>query len=142
MRTGWSFVTLKNTIVADNSASGLYPDVVSWNNGSVTPISSYNLIGDPGNSGLENTTGYVTVGAGNNPGITALGDYGGETETHALLNTSPAIDKGSDDEALDWDLEYLQRIAQVHSLLRSPELQRRRWHGRYRGSRVFDGQNP
>jgi hypothetical protein len=35
------------------------------------------------------------------PGLAALGDYGGPTKTHRLLSTSRAIDAGTNAKALD-----------------------------------------
>lgn len=81
-------VSLHNSIVADNSFGGGDIDVA----GTFTTNSSYNLIKEdplwsfsaPGNQfGLD-------------PLLTPLGDYGGPTDTHALLPDSPAIDAGDD----------------------------------------------
>ena len=48
----------------------------------------YNLIGDGNATGAFNQTGVA------DPGLGALADNGGPTQTHALLTGSPAIDKG------------------------------------------------
>ncbi len=90
-------VTLKDTIVAGNTVSGAgsaASDIAGANASAVT--GSYNLIGTGGAGGVSNTSG----GTGNlldvaNPGLAPLGDYGGPTETMALLSDSPAIGAGS-----------------------------------------------
>src|SRR5215203_3746228 len=48
----------------------------------------YNLIGDGNATGAFNQTGVA------DPGLGALADNGGPTQTHALLTGRPAIDKG------------------------------------------------
>ena len=92
-------VTIHNSIVAENSGSG-------WHNingyEAVESGSSYNLIGNYGTGGISNgTDGNIVLGAGVSAGLAPLGDYGGPTWTHALVNDSPAIDHGSDVLALD-----------------------------------------
>ena len=85
-------VELYNTIVAGNyyGSSGSIPgDVV----GTLDPSSAYNLIGTGGSGGLTNTNGNQ-VGV-SNPGLAPLADYGGATQTFALLPGSPAIDAGA-----------------------------------------------
>jgi subtilisin family serine protease len=107
-RVGWSYLTLQNSIVAGNTASNGFPDIVSWNSGEVTANSSHNLIGDVGNSGLSTSTNIV-IGASGNPGLAPLSNYGGPTKTHALLDGSPAIDSGDDALSLALDLFFDQR---------------------------------
>ena len=53
----------------------------------------YNLIGDGNATGAFNQTGDQVIGDAP-PGLGALADNGGPTQTHALLTGSPAIDKG------------------------------------------------
>jgi len=60
----------------------------------VDSSSSYNLIGIGGSGGLVNGVNHNIVGAAH-PGLGPLQDNGGPTQTHALLPSSPAIDKGS-----------------------------------------------
>ncbi len=55
---------------------------------------SYNLIGTGGSGGLVNGVDGNLVGVAN-PGLGALGNYGGPTETIPLLPGSPAIDAGT-----------------------------------------------
>jgi hypothetical protein len=52
----------------------------------------YNLIGDGNATGAFNQTGDQT--GVDDPGLGALADNGGPTQTHALLTGSPAIDAG------------------------------------------------
>ena len=61
--------------------------------GTLDPSSAYNLIGTGGSGGLTNTNGNQ-VGA-SNPGLAPLANYGGATQTFALLPGSPAIDAGA-----------------------------------------------
>ncbi|MEX2317165.1 MAG: choice-of-anchor Q domain-containing protein [Pirellulales bacterium] len=90
-----STVTMHNTIVAGNTlTSGSYVDVY----GVFQSSSSHNLIGViDGSSGLASSTSfYGTESNPLNAGLTALGNYGGPTLTHALLEGSAAIDAGDD----------------------------------------------
>ncbi len=85
-------VTLGNTIVAENTAvGGGGPDALG------TIVSQgHNLIGETdGSSGwvgsdLTGTSAYPL-----NPLLAPLGNYGGPTQTMALLPGSPAIDAGN-----------------------------------------------
>ena len=74
--------SLKNTIVANNTATGGDPNCT----GTITSA-GYNL--DSGNSCLFTGTGDQT---NTNPNLGPLQDNGGPTLTHALLAGSPAID--------------------------------------------------
>src|SRR5207244_1169013 len=60
----------------------------------VNSTSSYNLIGTGGSGGLSNGVKGNQVGVAN-PGLGALANNGGPTQTIALLAGSSAIDKGS-----------------------------------------------
>ena len=85
---------LDNTIVATNTADGQSSDV----DNELDPNSSNNLFGTGGSGGLEfnpisdNFLGNIFNVA--NPGLAPLGDYGGPTQTVALLPGSPAIGAG------------------------------------------------
>jgi len=89
-------VTLRNTIVAGNNffQTGFHPDV----SGTVSTAQN-NLIGDStGSNGLTNGINGNQVGNVNapiNPLLTPLGNFGGPTQTMALLPGSPAIDAGA-----------------------------------------------
>ena len=78
-----SSVTLMNTIVAANTS-----DI----SGAVS--GSYNLIGTGGSGGLIDGVDGNIVGVAD-PLLAPLGDYGGPTQTMALLTGSPAINAGT-----------------------------------------------
>lgn len=86
--SGTHIVTLHNTIVSGNTVGGSPRDI----DGSLDPASSFNLIGTGG--GLSNGVNGNQVGI-NTPLLAALGNYGGSTQTRALLPGSPALDAGS-----------------------------------------------
>src|SRR5262249_52479582 len=83
-------VTLRNTIIAGNlpSAGGLGPDLFGSYNSQ-----DFNLIGDPSNALIGGSTPHNNINQ--NARLAALANYGGPTETHALLPGSPAIDAGA-----------------------------------------------
>jgi hypothetical protein len=84
--------TLRNTIVAGNfQGATTTPDDI---NGTVTAGSSNNVIGAGGSGGLVNGTAGNQVGV-SNPGLSALGNWGGPTPTFALMFGSPAYNNGS-----------------------------------------------
>ncbi|HET7271539.1 MAG TPA: choice-of-anchor Q domain-containing protein, partial [Rubrobacter sp.] len=76
---------LRNTIVAGNTASS-GPD-------------AFGTFSSQGNNLIRNTSGAVGFGGSDilnrNPLLGPLQDNGGQTDTHALLSRSPAIDKGT-----------------------------------------------
>jgi hypothetical protein len=90
---------LNNTLIAGNTASGSDPDV----RGVVIASSGFNLIGDgSGMTGISNGVNGNHIGTSVspiNPLLATLGNYGGPTQTLALLPGSPALDAGSN--ALD-----------------------------------------
>ena len=97
---------LNNTIVAGNlnTLSSDEDDI----DGQVNPTSAFNLIGD--GAGIVNLSDLEKPALSNLIGTTAdplnpllgpLADYGGPTQTMALLPGSPAIDAGSDALAVD-----------------------------------------
>lgn len=86
-------LTLANTIVGDNAA----PNGADISSNSVINISSANIIETP----IYNGGGsYAIVGTGTiiyaDPRLAPLSNYGGASETHALLSDSPALNAGSD----------------------------------------------
>ena len=83
-----STVTLNNTIVAGNTNGDIFVYQASNVSG------SNNLIGTGGSGGLVNGVNGNIVGVAN-PLLAPLGNYGGPTQTIALLPGSPAIDAGS-----------------------------------------------
>jgi hypothetical protein len=85
--------SIGNTILAGNTASVAGPDVY----GSVAS-QGHNLIGDPSaSSGFSVPAGDLegTAASPLAPLLAPLGNYGGPTQTMALLPGSPAIDTGS-----------------------------------------------
>jgi hypothetical protein len=93
---------IRNTIIAGNSAND-GPDVSVF-----IPFTSqgYNLIGkgDGGSSSFTNGSNGDQVGTSGSPldpKLSALGNYGGPTKTHAPLAGSPTIDAGSNALAVD-----------------------------------------
>jgi CSLREA domain-containing protein len=96
---------LTNTIVAGNLRSGSAPNDFS---GGADPSSSFNLFGTGGSGGLTNGTNNNQVGV-SNPGLGALANNGGPTQTHALLPGSPAINAGNNTSATAAGLTSDQR---------------------------------
>lgn len=91
-------VTMRNSIVAANTAAGSARDCLNLNLGALAS-GGYNLIGD---QGFPSDCAYVPgtgdlIGTTASPidaGLRPLGDYGGPTLTHALADTSQAADAG------------------------------------------------
>jgi hypothetical protein len=90
---GGLVVTLDNTIVALNTDPNGEPQIEF--EVSVCPASENNLIGVGSSGGLTSGVNGNQVGVAN-PGLGSLANYGGPTQTIALLPGSPAIDAGSD----------------------------------------------
>ncbi|MCS7212140.1 MAG: choice-of-anchor Q domain-containing protein [Chloroherpetonaceae bacterium] len=85
-------MVMVNTIVALNSGSDI--------TGSISTTGSvHNLVGNgTGMTGIANGSNGNQVGTATspiNPRLSALGNYGGPTQTRALLPGSPAIDAGA-----------------------------------------------
>ena len=88
-----SIVTFGNTIVAGNTTGTSGPDV--FVSGSVVSQGN-NLIGETdGSSGWVGSDLTGTVAAPLDAVLAPLGNYGGPTQTMALLPGSPAIDAGN-----------------------------------------------
>ena len=84
-------MTLGNTIVAGNTASNSGPDAFG-----TFASEGHNLIGKTdGSSGWLSSDLTGTIATPLNPLLAPLGNYGGPTQTMALLPGSPAIDAGS-----------------------------------------------
>ena len=108
---GNGVLKLQNSIVADNTDSGIGPDLHAPA-GSVELMSS--LLGD--NTGTDLAEAQTTDAMGNligslsgdgiiNPMLGSLGINGGTTLTHAPLVGSPVIDAGNDALAVDAEFE-------------------------------------
>jgi uncharacterized repeat protein (TIGR01451 family)/CSLREA domain-containing protein len=78
--------SLRNTIIANNTTANL--SVL----GGGAVISLGNNLASESGGGFLNAAGDLI---NTNPLLSALGNYGGPTPTHALLPGSPAIDKGA-----------------------------------------------
>jgi hypothetical protein len=90
IHTAFADATLENTIVAGNTDSGTAPDLYE-SSGTLTV--DYSLIGDTTGSSISAGTG--TGNLLNQAALLGpLDNYGGSTETHAVLDGSPAIDAG------------------------------------------------
>ncbi len=87
-----ALVTIRNTIVAGNTALNFAPDI----NGTVTS-QGYNLIGNNQFATITPATGdqIGTPSTPINPVLGPLQNNGGPTFTHEVLNGSPAIDAGN-----------------------------------------------
>jgi hypothetical protein len=96
-----SNLALHNTIVANNDLLQVSDSDV---HGSFNTASSHNLIGyDPNGlfpSGASNNN-QIGTAAPLDPRLAPLDNYGGPTKTHALIVGSPAIDWGSNAQAVD-----------------------------------------
>ena len=80
-------MTIGNTIVTGNTASSSDPDVYG-----TVASAGHNLIGKTdGSSGWVGSDLTGTIASPLNPLLAALGNYGGPTQTMALLPGSPAI---------------------------------------------------
>jgi hypothetical protein len=104
IRNSGGSVKLYNSIIAGNTAGGSTWRV-DWADNGAHSSSANNLIGVNGTSGLTHGVAGNQVGSTTtplDPLLTALGDYGGPTLTHALLEDSPAIDAGDNDVALTY----------------------------------------
>lgn len=90
--------SLRNTILAANCSNN------------ITSL-GYNLVSDPINCALVPVTGDVV---GLAPMLATLANYGGDTNTHALLSNSPAIDAGVCTDIGDVNILTDQRGASRH----------------------------
>jgi len=101
-----STVTLKNTILG-GSASTATPNLRTYDGGIIT--SQGNNLSTDGGAGL-------LVGPGDlintDPRLASLGNYGGTTQTHALLPGSPAINAGTATGAPSTDQRGIARPQQ------------------------------
>jgi hypothetical protein len=111
-------VALSNALVAGNSegprAPGIGVDIFTQTGGTITAM--FSLIGDGTGSGLPINTNGNQVGLFNdpiNPRLAPLGNYGGPTQTMALLPGSPAIDRGTSTGAPAADQRGLGRVGAV-----------------------------
>ena len=88
---GFDNIVLNNSIVAGNRNNGVHADVM----GQFAPTSSFNLIGNVGTAtGLTvgNNNQLGNSGSPIDPQLDPLGNYGGNSPTHALRAASTALD--------------------------------------------------
>ena len=81
--------TVRNSIVAENTDAQGQPDLVGAFNSE-----GFNLFKNTSGATVNETQNAGTNIIGQYPKVGALRNNGGQTPTHALLNGSPAIDKG------------------------------------------------
>jgi uncharacterized repeat protein (TIGR01451 family) len=86
--------TLEDTIVAANALPGGSPSDIGGGNPSGV-VGTYNLVGVGGSGGVAGGTGDIILSSLQNLGLAPLGNYGGFTETMALLPGSVAIGAGT-----------------------------------------------
>ena len=103
---------LDNTIVAGNTSNSGPSDIQNGDGGNVDAGSSNNLIGDASSSGgLTHDTNGNKVGVDGSGTLDValildpLANNGGFTQTHALVNDSPAIDSGDSNAAAELDTD-------------------------------------
>jgi predicted outer membrane repeat protein len=106
-------ITYRNTIVGPNSGANCVVEP-----GGSFVSSGYNLVSD-------NSCPAASVGdiAETDPQLGALADNGGETMTHALSDTSPAIDAGDDLGCADTDQRGVDRPQGPHCDIGAFELE-------------------
>jgi VCBS repeat-containing protein len=110
--------SLRNTIIAGNidtvTLPNHLPDVGAFFANSFIDNGN-NLIGviSGWNSAIATTTLTGTIATPLNPFLAPLGDYGGATQTHALLPGSVAIDAGSSTTAPTTDQRGINRVGVV-----------------------------
>ena len=97
---GQARTRVSNSIVAGNTSTDV-DLVVDFGVESANSFESlgFNLIGDGNATGNFNQSGDVT--GNTDPGLAELDDNGGSTQTRALLEGSPALDKGNTALTLD-----------------------------------------
>lgn len=82
---------VKNTIIAQNQGNS----DMSCQNGGEFSSYGYNLIQNSGNCTINEVQNSGSNVTGQPPLLAPLADHGGSTQTHALLDNSPAIDAGN-----------------------------------------------
>jgi CSLREA domain-containing protein len=85
--TNGGAVTFKSTILSGNFGAGLIYDDCNANYGGTFSSQGYNLVGDGTGCPANGTTDQVT----NYPELIFLADSNGDTQTRALLSSSPAL---------------------------------------------------
>jgi len=96
--------SLTNVIIASSSGGDCVNDSATLN-----AASANNLIEDTAGNACNLDNGVNGNITGSNPILGPLANYGGWTETHALLSGSPAIDEGSDSNCPGTDQRGVMR---------------------------------
>jgi len=91
-----SSTVIRSTIVAGNTAARDGDDLFGQ-----SISGTFNLVGDPVGHSFVDGVDHNLVGI--DPRLGPLADNGGPTETHLLLDTSPAIDQGTNSLSLATD---------------------------------------
>lgn len=105
-----SSLTLANSIVAGNTAR-TSPDIETYNPSNLISSNGANFIGSPtGAAGLKSTDQtFASTGKTLSQLLAPLANNGGTTQTHALVNGSPAINDGRNSDipadAYDFDAD-------------------------------------
>ncbi|GAB4025493.1 putative Ig domain-containing protein [Spirosoma koreense] len=99
--------SFKNCIIAGNTNPDGSLATNITNSGTISS-SSYNVIGTGGSGGLTDGVNNNIVGV--NALLAPLGNYGGATQTHALLPGSPAINAGTSSGAPTTDTRGISRV--------------------------------
>jgi hypothetical protein len=96
--------TLTDTIVAGNTAPGGAPSDIGGQEAS-RATGSFDMIGTGGSGGIlvGRVNGNIVLASLAGLGLAPLGDYGGPTQTVALLPGSPALGAGADMSAITTD---------------------------------------
>ncbi|HSI83462.1 MAG TPA: choice-of-anchor Q domain-containing protein [Candidatus Methylacidiphilales bacterium] len=100
--------TLKHATIAynkaDSAAGGVYMTGRSFTSINDSIVSLNTAGTDPNVYAIGRDTFYTqsySLIDSDNPGLAPLGDYGGKTQTHALLDGSPALNSSSSDASTD-----------------------------------------
>jgi len=95
---GTSFIRLKSTLVADNTAAGAASDVIALGEGTSTPVeipngfaAGFSLIEAPGGTAFEGDPAGSNI-TGIDPKLSPLASNGGPTQTMAIAASSAAVD--------------------------------------------------
>jgi filamentous hemagglutinin family protein len=105
---GSATISVLNSIIAGNSAGDSTTNDTN-DDGNVTIADrGYNLIGVDGTGGFTNSNTFTDIST-SNLNLAPLGDYGGDTQTHALLPGSIAINAGTSLDAPNVDQRGFDR---------------------------------
>ena len=95
--------TLDDTIVAANTGASGSPSDIGGNN-AMDVVGTYDLVGTGGSGGISNGSDHdIVLSTLTGLGLAHLGNYGGPTDTIALLPGSPAIGAGIEENGIDSD---------------------------------------